>query len=116
MLRKRVNSGSQTSLTVPIGPFLCLAMMISATFFSSVFCGVYAQVMARLNKSPATIFLTVSVFPLIPGAALYYMMYGFVTRDMAFALSRGAELLLTCFGIVLGFMAVEVANKYMWRQ
>lgn len=98
---------------------LCLrptASPFAATFFASVFCGVYAQVMARVNRAPATIFMTVSVFPLIPGAALYYMMYGFVTRDSAFAVSKGAELLLTCFGIVLGFMAVEVANKYMWRQ
>lgn len=96
---------------------LCLrtGSPFAAVFFASVFCGVYAQVMARLNKSPATIFLTVCVFPLIPGAALYYMMYGFVIRDMAFALSQGADLLLACFGIVLGFMAVEVANRYVWR-
>ncbi len=97
---------------------LCLRLTgspFAATFFASVFCGFYAQIMARLHKSPATIFLTVCVFPLIPGAALYYMMYGFVTRDIAFALGKGAELLLNCFGIVLGCMAVEVANKYIWR-
>ncbi len=36
MLANFVYSGSQTSFVVPIGPFLCFAMMISAMFFSSV--------------------------------------------------------------------------------
>ncbi len=35
-LTKRVYSGIHTRFTVPIGPFLCLAMMISATFGFSV--------------------------------------------------------------------------------
>ena len=83
---------------------------------AAVFCGFYAQAMARLNKAPATIFMTVSVFPLIPGAALYYMMYGIVTQDAAFARAKGIELLLGCFGIVFGFMVVEVASRYIWRQ
>ena len=86
----------------------------AATLFASIGCGFYAQLMARLNKAPATIFMTVSVFPLIPGAALYYMMYGFVMKDMALGLAKGAELLLACFGIVLGFMVVEVASRYIW--
>ena len=87
----------------------------AATLAGAVACGFFAQAMARVHKAPATIFMTVSVFPLIPGAALYYMMYGFVTRDMSLGLGKGAELLLACFGIVLGFMAVEVASRYIWR-
>lgn len=88
----------------------------AATLFGSAACSVYAQIMARLNKAPATIFMTVSVFPLIPGAALYYMMYGLVVRDTSLALAKGIELVLTCFGIVLGFMVVEVAGKYILRR
>ena len=92
------------------------AGVFSATLLASAFCGLYGQVMARVNRAPATIFLTVSIFPLIPGAALYYMMYGIVTRDAALGIGKGAELLLTCFGIVLGYMAVEVLSKYIWRH
>lgn len=86
-----------------------------ATLFASFACGFYAQIMARLNRAPATVFSTVSVFPLIPGASLYYMMYGIVVRDQAFAFARGVELLLTCFAIVLGFMAVETLSRLIWR-
>lgn len=88
----------------------------AATLLAAVACALFAQAMARLNKAPATIFQTVSVFPLIPGAALYYAMYGLVMRDGALATAKGVELLLACFGIVLGFMAVEVAVRYLRRH
>ena len=88
----------------------------AATLLGAVICALFAQVMARVNKAPATIFQTVSVFPLIPGAALYYTMYGLVIRDTAFATAKGVELLLACFGIVLGFMVVEVASRHIWKK
>lgn len=87
-----------------------------ACVFGSVICGLYAQCMARLNKAPATVFQTVAVFPMIPGAALYYTMYGIVMADLRFAWDRGLDLVLSCFGIVLGFMLVEVLTRIIWRQ
>lgn len=89
--------------------------VFAATLFGSITCALYAQIMARLHKAPATIFQTVSVIPMIPGATLYYMMYGLVVRDVPFAVSKCGDLLLICFGIVLGFMTVEVINRYLWR-
>ena len=67
--------------------------------------------MARIQKCPAPIFQTVAIFPLIPGATLYYMMHGAVTGDTSLFLAKAEALVLTCFGIVLGFMAVEAAAK-----
>lgn len=90
-----------------------LPSAFAATLLGAVVCGLYAQIMARVNKAPATVFLTVCIFPLIPGAALYYTMYGVVTQDLSLAASKGAELLLVCFGIVLGFMVVEVISRYL---
>ena len=37
---------------------------------ASIFVGIYAEIMARVNKAPATIFLTASAVPLIPGGRL----------------------------------------------
>ena len=31
------------------------------------------------------------------------------------AKTKGLELVLTCFGIVLGYMVVEVVNRYIWK-
>ena len=90
--------------------------MFAATLAGSAMSALFAQVFARIDKAPATIFQTVSAIPLIPGASLYYMMYGFVIRNFDLALERGMTLLFACFGIVLGFMVIEVMSKYIFRK
>ena len=81
------------------------------TMIASVACGVYGQILARVMRTPATVFTTVCSLPLIPGGSLYYAMYGLVTKDISLAASKGEALGLTCFGIVLGYMVVEVLNR-----
>ena len=71
----------------------------------------YAFIMSRINKAPATIFLTASAFPLIPGPNLYYMMYGWVSADQAMARSETGILLETCLAIALGFLIVDVVSR-----
>jgi hypothetical protein len=43
-------------------------------------------------------------------------MYGVVTRNAELSYTKGIALGMTCFGIVLGFMVVEVANRFLWRH
>ena len=90
--------------------------IFAATMTASVFSGLYGQIIARIKKSPATIFSTICILPLLPGSALYYTMYGIVTRNAELSSTKGVELGLICFGIVLGFMIVEVVNRFIWRR
>lgn len=83
----------------------------AATIAGAAFVAAYAFVMSRVNKAPATIFLTASAFPLIPGPNLYYMMHGWVSNDIAMASSETSVLLVTCLGIALGFLIVDVATR-----
>lgn len=85
-----------------------------ATLVGAIFVAAYAQVMSRVNKAPATIFLTVCVFPLVPGPNLYYMMYAIVMEQTAAARSEAVTLVVTCLGIALGFIVVEIINKYLF--
>lgn len=71
--------------------------------------------MSRKNKAPSTIFLTASVFPLIPGPNLYYMMYGCVSRDIGMAFSEAIILLATCLAIAFGFNIVDVIARGTMR-
>ena len=82
-----------------------------ATLVAAIFVAAYACVMSRINKAPSTIFLTASVFPLIPGPNLYYMMYGCVTRDIPLAFSETVILLATCLAIAFGFNIVDIAAR-----
>lgn len=86
-----------------------------ATLVAAVFVGVYAFIMSRINKAPSTIFLTASVFPLIPGPNLYYMMYGCVSSDSAMAASEGLVLFVTCLAIAFGFNIVDVLSRSIMR-
>ena len=84
-----------------------------ATLVGSIFVAGYAQIMARVNKAPATIFQTICVFPLVPGPNLYYMMYGIVMEMHRVARSEAVTLVVTCLGIALGFIVVEIINRYV---
>ena len=84
-----------------------------ATLVASVFVAFYAFIMSRINKAPSTIFLTASVFPLIPGPNLYYMMYGCVSRNVDMAFSETLVLLSTCLAIAFGFIIVDAAARYI---
>lgn len=84
-----------------------------ATLFGAIFVAIFAQIMARVNRAPATIFLCVCVFPLVPGPNLYYMMYYLVLENYKVAKEEAVTLVLTCVGIALGFIVVDIFNKYI---
>lgn len=86
-----------------------------ATLIAAIFVAAYAFVMSRINKAPSTIFLTASVFPLIPGPNLYYMMYGCVTRDIPLAFSETVVLLATCLAIAFGFNIVDIVARSIMK-
>ena len=52
-----------------------------AYFWSSLFASAYSEVMARIRKCPAIAYLVISIFPLIPGAGVYYTM-NYAVRGM----------------------------------
>ena len=87
--------------------------LLEAVIIASAFAGFYAQIMARINKTPSTAFLTIAVLPIIPGAKLFYMMYYIVNSEFDKARSAGADMLLVCLGIALGFLFIDVTLKYL---
>lgn len=96
--------------------YVCFEMTNSnfqSTLFGAIFVAIFAQIMARVNRAPATIFLCVCVFPLVPGPNLYYMMYYLVLENYKVAKEEALTLVLTCVGIALGFIVVDIFNKYI---
>ena len=87
--------------------------LFTSVLMSSIFIAIYSEIMARINKAPATIFLTISAVPLIPGGNLYYMMYGLVTENQEMAKAQGLLALTTSLGLGLGIVIVAVLSKYI---
>ncbi|HIR92688.1 MAG TPA: threonine/serine exporter family protein [Candidatus Egerieimonas intestinavium] len=73
-------------------------------FISTLLITLYAEILARLKKSPATIFLVPSTIPLIPGGSLYHAMEYTVQGQWEQAASTGKSTLLLAAGIALGMM------------
>lgn len=82
-------------------------------FIASLFVAIYAEIMARLNRAPATVFLTTAAVPLIPGGSLYYTMAGLVNRDETMFSEYGENVLTMAFAIALGFVVIALLTKYI---
>lgn len=85
-----------------------------ANLVAAMFVAFYAEIMARVNKAPATIFLTAAAVPLIPGRNLYYMMFGIVSKDPMMTGQNGMTAGIIALAIGLGFVAVTIIMRYFY--
>ena len=76
---------------------------ILAYFWGAVFASGYAEVLARIRRCPAIAYLVISIFPLIPGAGVYYAMSHAVQGEMDLFATRG---MFTA--AIAGIMAVGI--------
>lgn len=76
---------------------------IVAYFWGAIFASAYAETMARIRKYPAISYLVVSIFPLIPGAGVYYTMNYAVRGDMEMFAQQGMYT-----AAIAGVMAVGI--------
>lgn len=77
---------------------------------------VYAEIMARVQKTPTTTFITASLIPLIPGGSLYYTMvhafsgnYDEFLPRAVYTLQLAAALAL---GIIMSTTIARAINKF----
>lgn len=85
---------------------------------ASIFVALYAEVMARINRAPAWIFITSAAVPLIPGGSLYYTMAGLVNGDQELFVTSGRSALIIALAISLGFVLEAIVARYyrMFRE
>lgn len=79
--------------------------------WAAIFSSVYSEVMARIRKSPAISYLVVSIFPLIPGASVYYTMTHAVKGDMANFANMGMHTIGIAGAIAVGILLVSTAFR-----
>ncbi|MDD3164972.1 MAG: threonine/serine exporter family protein [Oscillospiraceae bacterium] len=75
----------------------------------------YAEILARIKKAPATIFLVPATIPLIPGGALYQtMQYAVLQQWNAFA-NQGLYTLLLAAAIAGGIVCAMTVMQMLLR-
>jgi uncharacterized membrane protein YjjB (DUF3815 family) len=86
-------------------------------FFSAMFVAAYAEVLARIMKTPTTTFLISGIIPHIPGGSLYYTMRFALNRQWTECLSRAFYTLKLAMSLALGMIVVlsllNVINKIL---
>lgn len=88
-----------------------------ASFFGAVGVVLVSRIFAVWKKCPITVFLISGIFPLVPGAGVYYTMYYLVSNELTLAAIKGLESLKIAFGIVLGIVfIVTITKKWFFIQ
>ena len=88
-----------------------------ASFFGAVVVVLVSRIFAVWKKCPITVFLISGIFPLVPGAGVYYTMYYLVSNELTLAAIKGLESLKIAFGIVLGIVfIVTIPKKWFFIQ
>lgn len=86
-------TGTDNSLSFAVASLL-------ATFVLTVL----SRWLSVVKKAPATIFLVTGIFPLVPGAGIYYTAYYVITGNVANATFKGVETFKIAGAIVLGII------------
>ena len=73
---------------------------IGATFLDTLI----SRVFSAIRKNPVTVFLITAIFPLVPGAGIYYTAYYLIMGNYAMAGAKGLETFKIAGGIVLGIV------------
>ena len=65
-----------------------------------------ARICAVLLKTPVTVFLLTGIFPLVPGAGIYYTAYYFIQNENALALAKGISTFKIAVALAIGISLV----------
>lgn len=95
--------------------FLLLSGFISNEalnyFIVSFMMSCYAEIMARVLKTPTTTFITISLIPLIPGASLYYTMAHAFGGEFEVFLQKALATLQLASALALGIIVSAALSK-----
>lgn len=87
---------------------------VAASFFATVTLTWISRVFSFARKEPVTVFLICGIFPLVPGAGIYYTGYHFFMSDNALALSKGLETIKIAIAIALGIGIVLSLPRFFF--
>ena len=66
---------------------------------------------AITQKTPVTVFLLTGIFPLVPGAGIYYTAYYFIQNKNAMALANGISTFKIAVALASGIAGAERADS-----
>jgi len=88
---------------------------VISSFFGAFAVNIYSEFMARIIKTPASMFYVPGIFPLVPGITAYSTVISLVQTDFTVALNKGILTLAMggaiAFGIMLSSTIVRLISN-----
>ena len=79
---------------------------VTASLVAVIPLSITVRILAITRKAPATLFLIPGIFPLVPGAGIYYTAYSFITGDSEGFSAKGTETLKIAVALAMGIALV----------
>lgn len=76
--------------------------VVAASFLATLALAWLSRIFSFARKAPVTVFLICGIFPLVPGAGIYYTGYNFFMGLDSLALEKGLETIKIAVAIALG--------------
>lgn len=89
---------------------------VESTFVTSVLVVFASRLTARLRKCPGTVFLICGLFPMIPGAGIFWTTYYITSNQLKDALECGLGAISVTLAIVLAIVAVSALPSSLFRK
>lgn len=112
--------------TALIGTALTIAFwyfalgLTSNDFFSNLVAAMaataYAEIMARVTKTPTTVYLVSEIISLVPGGKLYYTMASLMASDTEGFRKNGYDTLAIALGIAVGIVIISTLFSIITAQ
>jgi len=87
-----------------------------AMFFASVGMAVYAEVAARIRKTPTSLFLVAALIPIVPGGGIFQFVLYLLQGSREAATTTGIVTFMETGGIAIGVIVVSSIIKMVPRR
>lgn len=90
--------------------------VFAAAFFSTFAGAAFAEIYARLRRTPVTVILSAAIIPIVPGGDLYYTMQRALVGDGDGAVRYFVQTMSIALGIAGGIVVVAVAFRIFFDK
>lgn len=87
------------------------------SYFLVAICStLYAEILARIMKTPASTFCIITLIPLVPGGAMYYTTTYALSGNSEAFFSKAVYTIELAVALSLGIVIVTAASKFIFRR
>ncbi|MDF2519870.1 MAG: threonine/serine exporter [Clostridia bacterium] len=86
---------------------------IFAVFIAALVISFLSEFMAKIFKTPATVFYIPSLFPIVPGISAYYTVLNIINGKITEAAYVGLETVASAGAIAFGILVMTTIFKYI---